>query len=173
MAYIATIGGKEYRVEVSRVKGDLYQVKIGDNKVFYVDARRRGCCVYSLLKENESYEVDVDGRPNGGYSVLVKGEHFQIDILDEMKKRLRGVLGGVVGAALGEVSTAMPGKVVKVLVEEGEEVREGEPLVILEAMKMENEFKSPVDGVIKSVRVKEGDVVDTNAVLVMVEPSGE
>jgi len=172
MAYIATIGGKEYKVEVNKVKGDLYEIKINDEKVFYVDARRHGCCVYSLLRENESFEVDVDEKTNGGYSVLVRGEHFNVDIMDEAKKKLLGILGGAAGVALGEVSTAMPGKVVKVLVNEGDEVKEGDPLVIVEAMKMENEFKSPIDGVIKSIKVKEGDVVETNAVLIVVEPTG-
>ncbi len=172
MAYVATIEelGKEFRVEVVPLGGDLYKVVVDGERGLVLDVRRHGCCVYSVLKEGESYEVDVDNRPGGGFSVLVKGEHFHIDLMDEMKKKLLSILGEAVGAGTGEVATAMPGKVVKVLVSEGDQVKKDQPLVILEAMKMENEFKAPYDGVVKSIKVKEGDTVEASAVLVVLEP---
>jgi biotin carboxyl carrier protein len=170
MAYLATVEGEEYRMEVQPVGGDLYKVIINGDKEVLLDVRRHGCCIYSVLNGGESYEVDVDDGPKGGYSVLVKGEHFHIDIMDEMQKKLLSIVGEGAGAASGEVSTAMPGQVVKVLVKEGQQVKQGEPLVILEAMKMENEFKATVDGIVKTVKVKEGDTVEANFVLVELEP---
>ncbi len=173
MAYVANIEGldKELRVEVKPLGGDLYQVVIDGEKKVVVDVRRHGCCVYSVLSQGKSYEVDVDDLPAGGYSVLVQGEHYHINLMDEMKKKLLSILGEAIGAGTGEVTTAMPGKVVKVLVSEGDQVKKDQPLVILEAMKMENEFKAPCDGVVKSIKVKEGDTVEANAVLVVLEPT--
>ncbi len=173
MAYVANIAGVdgELKVEVKPLGGDLYQVVIDGERDLVVDVRRHGCCVYSVLNQGRSYEVDVDERPDGGYSVLVQGEHYHIDLVDEMKKKLLSILGEEMGAGTGEVTTAMPGKVVRVLVSEGDQVKKDQPLVILEAMKMENEFKAPCDGVVKSIKVKEGDTVEANAVLVVLEPS--
>ncbi|HDD52862.1 MAG TPA: biotin/lipoyl-binding protein [Thermosulfidibacter takaii] len=173
MAYVATIGelGKEFRVEVVPLDGGLYKVVVDGEKELVVDVRRHGCCVYSVLREGESYEVDVDEQPAGGYGVLVKGEHFHIHLMDEMKKKLLSILGEAVGAGTGEVTTAMPGKVVKVLVSEGDQVKKDQPLVILEAMKMENAIKAPYDGVVKTIKVEEGETVEANAVLVVLEPA--
>ncbi len=172
MAYIATIEGleEEYRVEVFPVEGDLYKVVIDGEKEIVLDLRRHGCCIYSVLMDGKSYEIDVDENSGGDYSVLVEGEHFRVEIMDEMKKKLLQIMGEGVGAATGEVTTAMPGMVVRVLVQEGDRVEKDQPLVILEAMKMENEFKAPIDSVVKAIRAKEGETVEANTVLVVLEP---
>lgn len=172
MAYIATVEGveKEYKVEVFPMEEDLYKVVIDGEKELVLDIRRHGCCIYSVLIDGESHEIDVDENPDGDYSVLVEDEHFRIGIMDEMKKKLLQIMGESVGAATGEVTTAMPGMVVKVLVQEGDRVQKDQPLVILEAMKMENEFKAPMDSVVKAIKVKEGETVEANAVLVVLEP---
>jgi biotin carboxyl carrier protein len=172
MAYIATIEEieKEYKVEVFPVEGDLYKVVIDGEREIVVDIRRHGCCIYSVLMDGKSHEIDVDENSEGGYSLLVKGEHFRINIMDEMKKKLLQIMGEDVGAATGEVTTAMPGMVVRVLVQEGDRVEKDQPLVILEAMKMENEFRAPMDSVVKAIRAKEGETVEANTVLVVLEP---
>jgi biotin carboxyl carrier protein len=69
----------------------------------------------------------------------------------------------------GELLTKMPGKIVKILVNEGQEVKAGETLLILEAMKMENEIKCGIDGVIKAIHVKAGDVLDEGVLMIEVE----
>ncbi len=172
MAYIATIEGleEEYRVEVFPMEGDLYKVVVDGEKEIVLDLRRHGCCIYSVLMDGKSYEIDVDENSGGDYSVLIGGEHFRIEITDEMKRKLLQILGESAGAATGEVTTAMPGMVVKVLVQEGDQVERDQPLVILEAMKMENEFKAPMDSVVKAIKVREGETVEANAVLVVLEP---
>lgn len=76
---------------------------------------------------------------------------------------------GLGGADEGELLTKMPGKVVKICVEEGQEVKKGETLLILEAMKMENEMKSGVDGIVKKIHVKEGDALEENVLMMEVE----
>jgi pyruvate carboxylase subunit B len=69
----------------------------------------------------------------------------------------------------GRVSTSMPGKIVKILVLEGQTVEEGQGLLILEAMKMENQVKAPVAGVVARIHVREGDSVESDALLVEIE----
>jgi biotin carboxyl carrier protein len=73
------------------------------------------------------------------------------------------------GAAEGELLTKMPGKVVKILTKVGQSVKKGEPVLILEAMKMENEIKCAIDGVVKTIHVKEGDVLDQGVLMVELE----
>jgi biotin carboxyl carrier protein len=68
-----------------------------------------------------------------------------------------------------EINSSMPGKIIKILVAEGDEVEQGQGLVVVEAMKMENEIKSPKAGVVKKVGVKEGEAVEAGALLVVVE----
>lgn len=76
---------------------------------------------------------------------------------------------GLGGGDAGELLTKMPGKVVKLLVEVGEAVKKGQPVLILEAMKMENEIKSGIDGIVKSIKVKVGDTLEENVLLMEVE----
>ena len=173
MAYIATVNGKERTVEVKEMEGGLFSVTIDGEKSITLDVRIKGCCSFSVLKENESYEVDLDAKGDGQYEVLIRDEHFDIEVIDEMRKKMMEILGEGVGAASGEITTAMPGKVVKVFVKEGDTVEAGDPVVVLEAMKMENEFKAPDKGVVKSVKVSEGDIVESGAILVVIETEAE
>lgn len=76
---------------------------------------------------------------------------------------------GLGGADAGEFLTKMPGKIVKINVEVGQEVKKGDTLVILEAMKMENEIKTGIDGTVKAIHVKEGDALEENVLMLEVE----
>ncbi len=173
MAYIATVDGKERTVEVKQLEEGLFSVTIDGEKSLTLDVRRKGCCSFSVIHENKSYEVDLDGKGEGKYEVLIGDEYFAVEVMDEMRKKMMAILGEGGGAASGEISTAMPGKVVKVFVKEGDTVEAGDPVVVLEAMKMENEFKAPDKGVVKSVKVSEGDIVESGAILVVIETESE
>lgn len=76
---------------------------------------------------------------------------------------------GLGGADAGEFLTKMPGKIVKINVEVGQEVKKGDTLLILEAMKMENEIKTGIDGTVKAIHVKEGDALEENVLMLEVE----
>jgi len=91
--------------------------------------------------------------------------------VDTIYKVFRGYKpSGLSGADEGELLTQMPGKVVKIEVEIGQEVRSGETVIILEAMKMENEIKTAVDGFVKTIHVKEGDALDQGILMIEIEP---
>nr|WP_305034252.1 DUF2118 domain-containing protein [Myxococcus sp. CA005] len=93
----------------------------------------------------------------------------RIDVADERRLRLRAANAAFSVEGKQLVTAPMPGKVVKVLVKVGDEVKEGQGLVVVEAMKMENELKSPKAGKVTELFAKEGTAVENNAKLVMVE----
>jgi biotin carboxyl carrier protein len=167
MGYLAKLGERTYTIEIEEVDNCLYRVAI-DGSEFMVDGRRTGRANYSLIVDQRSFEVDVDVMDDE-YRVLVDGRSYRIHLVDERRLRLGGLQAD--GAARGrqEVSVPMPGKVVAVLVSEGDRVEKGQGLVIVEAMKMENEVRSPIAGEVKQIRVKPGETVGAGKVLAVVE----
>jgi biotin carboxyl carrier protein len=166
MNYIATIGGREIKVTVEEVGADRYLVT-GEGKEHLVDAHQVQDSVWSVLYGMDSFEVDVQGRDEE-YEVLIDGDCYKFSLMNEQRKALIG--GGGMGAAgKALVTSPMPGKVVKLLVDEGEEVQSDQGVIVVEAMKMENELKSAVTGKVKEIFVKEGEVVEAGAKLLLVE----
>ncbi|MGH9789057.1 MAG: biotin/lipoyl-containing protein [Candidatus Acidiferrales bacterium] len=122
--------------------------------------------VLSLLLDGQSFTLHVV-RHGDGWRVHTRGTDVTASVRDP--RRWQGRTGGAAAdAGPQEVSAPMPGKVVRVLVSEQEEVEAGQGLVVVEAMKMQNEIPSPKKGVIEQVRVREGDRVEHGAVLVVV-----
>ncbi len=166
MNYIGTIGEKEVKVSVREVGVAKFVVAI-DGKDFLVDAHQVQSSVWSVLHEFASFEVDVQGRDEE-YEVLIDGDCYKFTLMNEQRKALmRG--GGKSAAGKAMVASPMPGKVVKLLVDVGEEVKIDQGVIVVEAMKMENELKSAVTGKVKEIFVKEGEVVESGAKLLLVE----
>jgi biotin carboxyl carrier protein len=164
MKYLTTIGGKSYTVEIN----DDRHVTV-DGKMYEVDLMAVAApSLYSLLLDNRSFEafVENDGE---AWRVLVRGDLYEARVVDERAVRLANSAGGT-PAASGDfhLKAPMPGLVVTVPVVEGQAVKKGDILVILESMKMQNELKSPLDGSVLRVRVKGGDSVEQNQVLMTV-----
>jgi len=146
------------------------RVHLGD-QVFNADLKRIGNLdLYSLLLDNKSYEVHVQETERNGYRVMISGqgyEGYEVQVLDERAYRASQISGALAGGASDSaVKAPIPGLVVKVLVHEGEEVKSGQTLVILEAMKMENELRAPRPGVIATIKAKPGNSVNQGDVLV-------
>ncbi len=166
MNYIATIGEREVKVTVKEVGVARYMVT-GAEKEYLVDAHQVQDSVWSILYGTESFEVDVQGRDDE-YEVLIEGDCYKFSLMNEQRKALIRAGGkGAVGKAL--VTSPMPGKVLKLLVAEGEEVQTDQGVIVVEAMKMENELKSAVTGKVKEIFVKEGEVVELGSKLLLVE----
>jgi biotin carboxyl carrier protein len=165
MKYITTIEGQEYLVEVI----DEKHVSL-NGQVFEIDFQSvQNQPVYSMLMDGISYEAYVSEN-DGNWEVMLRGDLYTAQVEDEREKRLKAAAGAGV-AASGEyhLKAPMPGLIVKVPVEEGQEVSKGDVLVILESMKMQNELRSPKDGRIARVRVKMGDSVEQKQTLLSVE----
>ena len=161
--------GEPLRIELQEVADSLYEVKV-EGRTVRVDAVKSGRTIYSIIEDGRQYEVMVDERGAHGFDVLVKGRLFHLEAVDERSRLLAQQAKAAVSGPQTVVAD-MPGKVVKVAAAVGDEVREGQGIVIVEAMKMENEIPSPVGGRITQLSVSEGDTVEGGATLFVVEPA--
>ncbi|MBN8581332.1 MAG: biotin/lipoyl-binding protein [Anaerolineae bacterium] len=161
MKYVTTIDGKEFVIEVV----DERHVRVGD-RLLPVDFQSvSGQPVYSLIVDGKSYESFVY-QGDEDWEVLLRGRQFQVKVEDEREKRLKAAAGGgVVEGGEFHLKAPMPGLVVAISVSEGQEVKKGQVLVILESMKMQNELKSPRDGTISHIKVKAGESVEQKQIL--------
>lgn len=157
MKYVTTVNEKEYTIEVV----DDQHVRIGDRLIQVNFEPVSGQPVFSLIMDGKSYESFVYEGEDEDWQVLLRGRLFQVKVEDEREKRLRVAAGGGVSEG-GEymMKAPMPGLIVALSVEEGQEVEKGQVLVILESMKMQNELKSPRAGKIGRIRVKAGESVE-------------
>ena len=123
--------------------------------------------VWSVLLDGRSFEVRVISDNNGEVVVEINGERYPVTVEDPRRRRDRH------GSARGEgrlsITAPMPGKIVRVLAAEGDEVPAGRGLVVIEAMKMQNEMKAPRDGRVVSIPVREGETVAASALLAVLE----
>ena len=139
-----------------------------DGERHVVDALTLDHGAVSLLLDGNSYSVELE-EDGEEIRVQVQGQVFHIDAADERRLRLRAGVTSFSVEGRQVVSAPMPGKVVRVLVKVGEEVQAGQGLVVVEAMKMENEIKSPKAGKVTKIFATEGSTVEINAKLVSVE----
>ena len=166
MSYIATIDEKEVKVAVQQTGVHQYTVTI-DGREHVVDAQQVQHGLWSVLLGQASLEVDVDGKDDA-YEVLIEGDCYKFSLVSEQRRAVMRA-GGKGAAGKAMVTSPMPGKVVKLLVIVGEEVKTDQGVVVVEAMKMENELKSAVAGKVKEIFVEEGQVVESGAKLLLVE----
>ena len=165
MKFAAQTGGETTSVEIAGAEG-RFTVAIGDERLA-VDARETGEGIWSILLDGASHVADVTEQ-DGVYVVDVEGERYAIRVEEETRYiiRTRGAQGGDRGQVL---KAPMPGKVTLIGVAVGQVVAPGDGLIVLEAMKMENEFKAQVAGTVKEIRVAAGQVVNPGDVLVVIE----
>ena len=169
MNYQVSEKGGETRLIALRETGDgIYEITI-DGHTVHVDAVRSGPTVYSIIEDGQQFEAMVDEKGAHGFDVLVAGRIFHLESLDERTKLLAHSAAPVLRGPQ-TITAEMPGKVVKVVVPAGESVREGQGVVLVEAMKMENEIPSPIAGVVTELAVAEGQTVEAGALLFIVSP---
>lgn len=169
MHYVAFVDGRETSVEILEVAPDNYRVMI-DGRSHDVDARNTDETSMSMLIDDRSYSIESERVSHSDQNLKIGGQVVGVEILDLRRVQLKRSQESLVGeAGPTEVTSPMPGKVVALMVEEGQEVVEGQGLVVVEAMKMENELRSPKTGTVRSVRAAVGDAVDGGAILCVVE----
>ena len=169
MAYIATHQGRTLRIKVEEPSPNQFTVALGDRE-FHVDFLEPQKNIFSLIIGGRSYEVDVDeAGAEDLLDIVIKGDQYEIEMVEEKKKKLAMKLSkGASGRQ--DIKSPMAGNVRQVLVEPGHRVAVGQVLLILEAMKMENEIKSPIEGIVASVTAREGVAVANGDPLCVVEP---
>lgn len=164
----AEVGDEHFEIEIMR-SGDSVTAKINGNEhELEVSEPERG--IYLFKRNGKIYEARVGKpkRPGDPVEVKIGGQEMSVKIFDPRK--LRGSGSNHDNAdGLAAVKTAMPGKVVRLLAAAGDAVEKGQGVVVVEAMKMQNELKSPKDGVVKEIRVAEGQTVAAGDILAVIE----
>jgi biotin carboxyl carrier protein len=162
--YFSRVGQNEYEIEV--LDGKV----LVDGEAIDVDLRQSGAPeLYSLLYNGRSFEMLIEAE-RFNYGVTLRGERFEVQVEDERTRRLN--MGRkMVALPEGElaITAPIPGLVVKILVEVGQTVMDEQPLLLLEAMKMENEIRSVRGGIVKKIGVVAGQRVEQNAILLVLE----
>lgn len=167
MELVVRSGGREERVEVTR-SGAGYEVRLGERTV-RVDHAPAGGVLASLVIDGRQAEVSVHHKGNGTYQVAARSAIHEVEVVDPLTWLALQAHGSVAASGRQRVNAYMPGRVVAVLVEVGQEVEAGQGLVVLEAMKMENEIQAESSGTVARIRVQPGDAVEGGAVLVEIE----
>ena len=167
--YVALLDGgkREETLRVERAGPGVYEVTLR-GITHRVDAFHHDHGTISVLVDTESYSVQLDERGNG-MRVHLRDSVFPFEILDERRARMRRSPGKLTADGRMPLVARLPGKVVGVLRGPGEAVREGEGVLVVEAMGMENEVRSPKDGKVVEIAVGVGQSVEGGATLASVE----
>ncbi len=169
-AYFITNGDEDEArcYEVETLEDGRYRVVTPDGDELVVDAYAPEAGRLQMLVDGKSYDTDVrDGLD--GYVVQLRKETHRVNVLNERQKRMRVAGVGARGAGGPDLVSPMAGKVVALSCAEGDEVEQGECVIIVEAMKMENDLKAHITGTIATIHVAEGDAVEIGDVLVSIE----
>jgi biotin carboxyl carrier protein len=161
--YYVTVNGEDHEVDVTERMGELRVTVDGaPTEVSYEEVDRLG--QVAMVMDGRSYAVSIEGDEND-VSVSVAGRFFKVLVEDE-RERAAHAAERETARKGGVVKSVMPGIVIKLLVAEGDTVEQGEPLLILEAMKMQNEIAAPATAVVRAVHVAEGQAVGGGETLV-------
>jgi pyruvate carboxylase subunit B len=162
MKYQVTVGGRTLEVEVN---GE--QVSVEGRQVHAELRRIPGTPLAHLLVEGASWTIPLVDTGRGRWEAGVAGENWPVEVIDERTRHIRSLTGGGARPAGPAVLRApMPGMVVRVLVEEGAVVAAAAGVVVLEAMKMENELRAPAAATVRKVHIRPGQAVEKGQPLV-------
>lgn len=166
MNYEVSIFGKTHAVELDR-QADGWQASIEGESGITADVAEIAPNVFSVLLSGRSYEVHVTPSFGGQLQLQTCGLEFPAEVIDPRSWRGRRH-GGTEAEGRQQIAAPMPGKVVRLLVKAGDTVEAGQGLLVVEAMKMQNEIRSPKSGKVERVLAAEGQAVNAGEVLCIV-----
>ena len=156
-------------VEILKQFENLLEIRV-DDKVYQVDLMHNDEGIFSILTNGQSYNIELvpQSKPKHftAYSLY---DSYDLEVIDAEARYLRNRTGNTPLLSENTITSPMPGKVVKIPVTVGDVVKKGDTLITISAMKMESEYKSPMDGIIALIHVKEGTTVEANQVLIEIE----
>jgi biotin carboxyl carrier protein len=164
MFYEILVGGRLYKLEVQR-SGSGWSCRV-DGQIFPVDAVSPRPGILSLFHDGRSYEARREQAPDGAF-LWLNGTRYAAEARDPRSLRYRRSRTQTAGPK--KLTASMPGKVIRLLVKERDPVEAGQAAVVVEAMKMQNELKSPKQGIVQKILVAEGTTVNAGDVLLIVE----
>ncbi len=161
------IGDRTANVELINQDGNKVQITI-DNKLFDLDVVMAENGVCSILYDGKSFNAELKRDENGkSYTVNTYFSSFPVEIIDLQTKYQRNRKKDGIDDSQDNITSFMPGKIAKILVSEGDEVHVGQSVIVVEAMKMQNEYKVRKDCTIEKILVSEGDNVNGGQVLIL------
>jgi pyruvate carboxylase subunit B len=166
--YFVTVGARTIEV---RLEGDRAQVD-GVESVVHREPVP-GTSLDQVMIDGRAFTLSLEPDGLGRWTAGVRGSRYEVSVVDERTHHVRSLVGTAATAAGQVLRAPMPGLVVRVLVEEGHQVSVGQGLVVLEAMKMENELKATGAGVVRNVRAVAGSTVEKGQALLDVAPPGD
>lgn len=162
MKYHVTLDGREIAVEVD---GD--HVLVDGKRLAATLTTVPGTPIRQLLLDGRSYALPAESLGSGRWALTAGGERRELEVVDERTRHIRSLTGaGGKKAGAGALKAPMPGLVVRVQVEPGQSVAAGAPVIVLEAMKMENQLKAAAPGVVAAIKVQPGEAVEKGQILV-------
>lgn len=165
-AHVDDFPDKEFKVEIME-DGPIKKVWV-NGKEYEVDYNVGGDSIYSVIIDNRSNGVQLSHMGNASYEVINRGDLYHIDLVNELEQT-RFMHEKQTHAGVQIVTTPMPGVIQKVYVKTGDAVKAGDPLCVLVAMKMENEIKATVDGVVKEIFVAGNNKVNMHDKIMIIE----
>ena len=167
MKYFVTVNGHDHEVNLIERLGELLVEVDGESMdLVYEEVDSLGQVL--AIVGGASFGVSIEGDSTKA-GITIAGHFYDVEIEDE-RERAAHAAARASGAGGGLVKSVMPGIVISLLAVEGDAVEEGQPLLVLEAMKMQNEIAAPTAGVVKRIFVNEGEAVSAGAKLVEIEP---
>jgi len=160
-------GNSEFKAELHQNNGILSGILNGQEFSADIIKIREG--VYHMVKDNLSYNLEIVRQLPEEKQLVVKINNtaYVLNIRDKYDDLLHSLgLDSLASKKVNDIKAPMPGMVLTILVTEGQEIKKGDPLIVLEAMKMENVLKSPTDGIVKKITVNKGIAVEKNQVLI-------
>lgn len=163
------IKDRKAKVEVLTQEGNLYHVLI-DGREYHLDVLQVESSVYSILHQGNSINLEMieDSDPNH-YKVNTRNDQFKVEIIDP-STRYNLASRHNIKSTDQVIIAPMPGRIVRILVSEGNLINEGDTVLVVSAMKMESEFKAPISGTVRKIHVAEGDTVDGGVTLLEIDP---
>lgn len=161
-----TVNGKEYDVANDNGKLSL------NGNALKLDVARIRSNEFHVIRENKSYTVEIIEQIPGGKKLTIKvnGNDYAVSVKDKLDLLLQQMgMTKQASQSVGNIKAPMPGKVLRVDAQEGQQLKKGDAVLILEAMKMENAIKSPGEGRVKKILVRQGDAVEKGTVMVEME----
>ena len=163
MKYVTTVGDQQYTIDINKENEIVL-----DGEVINADMQQMpDTLMYSIVIDGKSHDVRLS-EGDGVYVVQLGGQIYEVVVEDERTRRLAGLKGNVALTGEAILKAPMPGVVVEVPVTTGQEVAQGDIVIVLESMKMQNEFKAPRAGTVHMIYVAAGDKVEQNDTMITI-----
>ena len=160
----AQIDNRLREVELLSKDGNKVEISV-NGKVYDIDVVMSESGFCSIIHEGRSYNAESVRHSEGKYTITTNFRHFDIELSNPQKKYLRG-RQSTVDDVQETITSPMPGKIIKVMISEGMEVKQGDPLIVVEAMKMQSTYTAAQNAIVDKIHIAEGDSVLRDQLLI-------